>query len=731
MLVQSHLSLRSPPTQYPLRRQPSEYTSTISSTDPASTSRSSSTQAWISAYSNPTTPSQSDYNFGYCEDRLATNSNCVLSPSEEQQSVFDYNSTRPSHNFNHLRVHVQTPFGSSQDVELMQSDQAVTSSSWNFSNGQLTPTSARSHYRESSLSSLGSAGPASPFNSSTTSHPQVLLPPDSIGEPYYDGLPAVEYHHTFSKPVTPSQTPSQESFLIPPFQGYMNAYNANQQIATIMAVQKQQASGDDESTVVPEYSHSGRPSVASTHESPATPSIGEDYEERKPGESHLFTHGRCANESLLFGYSTDFRSTSSVPKLDRTMSDIYNDELYSPSFTYTSAPSTKSAEGAPIASRLQSDVFTQRLQTANSQHLSVSSQSPLEPPRDSASHFRVGSPLAPTSNSFGSPRIRINSAKQMREQQKAENDARALQQQMQRSSSQQTSPKTISPKDAMLEYHEAEQDAAVPLFSPQASQYRVQTAVARETSQSDLDETTSQQSFGSMATSRRESSSAFSTSSQVAQQQGSPFTFVPPSVSGRLQIPQQYPFVPQQRRQHSNASSLADRATEFSSTLGLMESKSHEYAPEVSDLRKPTGSAADGGTYTCTYHGCTLRFETPAKLQKHKREGHRQVTPMTSGRCGSSEGGMTSAALRDTQAGPHFCKRINPSTGKPCNTAFSRPYDLTRHEDTIHNARKQKVRCHLCTEEKTFSRNDALTRHMRVVHPEVDFPSKSRRRSHD
>jgi uncharacterized Zn-finger protein len=92
---------------------------------------------------------------------------------------------------------------------------------------------------------------------------------------------------------------------------------------------------------------------------------------------------------------------------------------------------------------------------------------------------------------------------------------------------------------------------------------------------------------------------------------------------------------------------------------------------------------------------------------------------------------MTSAALmRNSQAGPHKCDRINPSTGKPCNTVFSRPYDLTRHEDTIHNARKQKVRCHLCTEDKSFSRNDALTRHMRVVHPEVEF-GRSRRKHHD
>ena len=90
---------------------------------------------------------------------------------------------------------------------------------------------------------------------------------------------------------------------------------------------------------------------------------------------------------------------------------------------------------------------------------------------------------------------------------------------------------------------------------------------------------------------------------------------------------------------------------------------------------------------------------------------------------------MTSAALRNTQNGPHKCERINPSTGKPCNTIFSRPYDLTRHEDTIHNARKQKVRCHLCTEEKTFSRNDALTRHFRVCHPDHPELHKTRRRN--
>lgn len=142
-------------------------------------------------------------------------------------------------------------------------------------------------------------------------------------------------------------------------------------------------------------------------------------------------------------------------------------------------------------------------------------------------------------------------------------------------------------------------------------------------------------------------------------------------------------------------------------------------------MPRPEDTSSDSGTYTCTYHGCTQRFETPAKLQKHKRDAHRQSSPTVGST--PAQAGPGSLGLRNSQAGPHKCDRTNPSTGKPCNSIFSRPYDLTRHEDTIHNARKQKVRCHLCTEEKSFSRNDALTRHMRVVHPDVDWPGKIRK----
>ena len=89
----------------------------------------------------------------------------------------------------------------------------------------------------------------------------------------------------------------------------------------------------------------------------------------------------------------------------------------------------------------------------------------------------------------------------------------------------------------------------------------------------------------------------------------------------------------------------------------------------------------------------------------------------------------TAEAYRNRHHSPFRCDRPNPTTGKPCNAVFPRAYDLTRHEDTIHSARKQRIRCIHCVEDKNFSRRDALTRHMRVVHPDVDYPGRKRRRA--
>ncbi|KAL2071260.1 hypothetical protein VTL71DRAFT_12495 [Oculimacula yallundae] len=137
----------------------------------------------------------------------------------------------------------------------------------------------------------------------------------------------------------------------------------------------------------------------------------------------------------------------------------------------TSVPPISSSKGEE-ESRLrqnpilaQNDTLSQRLQAANSQHLSANIQTPLTVPSRERSPFRQGSPLAPAGNTFGqqSSNVRFGTAQHLRQQQKAESDARALQQQFERFSSEHS----ISPKDVDLLYHENEEDANSPLIPPQ------------------------------------------------------------------------------------------------------------------------------------------------------------------------------------------------------------------------------------------------------------------------
>lgn len=190
--------------------------------------------------------------------------------------------------------------------------------------------------------------------------------------------------------------------------------------------------------------------------------------------------------------------------------------------------------------------------------------------------------------------------------------------------------------------------------------------------------------------------------------------------------------LPLERSHKLHSSRRSDRMLDFPTHFAFIESSESEAPPssggsmtKTAETEKPDSSASTG-TYSCTYEGCIHRFSTLQKLQKHKRDEHRTESSITPG-IGS---GMSTAQLmeRNSQTGPHQCDKINPTTGMPCMTIFSRPYDLTRHEDVINNIGKQKARCALCQRNKTFSRRDALTRHMRVIHPNVDFPGKHGRR---
>jgi hypothetical protein len=650
-------------------------------------------------------------------------------------------SRRPS-NASIVGANFKFPFEtSSQSLSQVPDLMPSSESSWLVQSQQQTPRAAHrlGHNRESSLSSLNSNGPASPFTTNT-SNPQIAITDTTDGFHDLSGSDA-NYSYQLGKPMladnfyTTLQSLSNQAAAtgasdMPFADGLVNmsAPQLLQQPQQQPSLQQRRAgrgllpAADVSSMGSTTRSHPA--SVASSTvggDSPATPSFQEpvaedDDRRRKNGEitpelpiqlQYFLDYPTVHDDLSSLYFDAVFNNNSNnVPKLDRTMTDVYGDELYSPHFTITSASPPPQAQVAMSPSN--GDMFNQRLVQANQQHLSAL-QSPISASSRNNSPFRHGSPLAPSLNDFSQQgaQIRLRSAQQIRERQKQERDARVLQEQLARASNpqqqqqqqqqQQGTPSTISPKDAMLEFNETDEANNFPLFP---------TTDASTFDLSQMSKVTPPQQPAQAFTQQR-------TPLQTA------FDFSMPT---NMQMPQQYPFVARPRQTQQSATPTASNFSRMSSV------DTNNSGSEAGPIQRPARTNADGGTYTCTYHGCTLRFDTPQLLQKHKREGHRQANALSTIRTPVAPPPGVPESLIGSQAGPHRCDRINPSTGKPCNTVFSRPYDLTRHEDTIHNARKKKVRCNLCTEEKTFSRADALTRHYRVCHPDVDFPGKHRRR---
>lgn len=603
-------------------------------------------------------------------------------------------------------------------VPLFPKADAMQTEAWMPNGHQVTPRSVGhfGHNRESSRSSLGSNGPLSPY-SHNLANPQIAVN-DAVGDtfPVFHGADDFSNYQLAAKSF-PGVT--HDNFYTSTLPGYGSGDGAQLPSYPYVATAPRRR---NERGLMPPSDHlvassrSQPVSVASSiaSDSPATPA-GEPEEDRRHTSGEISSNSL---EDLLERLSRAPRSPqmehaalSSVPRLDRTMSDAYGDELFRPNFTIASS-------SGPTSISPTSDLFNQRLQAANNQHLSAVTNSPISATSRDRSPFRQGSPLAPMPlhdfpSSLGPSQARFGSAQQMREQTKALRDAQAMQQQIARSADTST-PQTISPKDAMLEFNEPDGDANFPLFPPQQDTNGFHNAGAMHKAAA----AQSQPMFHGL----QMDTGAFN-------------NLLASSMPQPIPVPQQYPFIPQPRPQSAVPSmSNGSSATTRLGSADTATESGHSATPHrLDDMR------ANGGTYTCTYHGCTQRFATPALLQKHKREGHRQAHGLGAARRpdGAVSAGMTSvgvgspgmtSALLNTQAGPHRCDRLNPSTGKPCNAVFSRPYDLTRHEGTIHNPNKQKVRCDLCTDDKTFSRADALTRHYKVCHPDIEFPGKHRRR---
>jgi len=530
-------------------------------------------------------------------------------------------------------------------------------------------TGRSTHNRDVSLSSFGSvAGPASPY-SRTSANPRIAVNDSSLDDlaDLHAGVDAMAHNHYSIK----SYGGQPADVLYGGMPVYHPIPNADQSVS-LMPPTGGAAS-----------SRRSRPvSVASSimSDSPATPSLGDP-------EDHHVSHPAST------------MAAQTIPKLARTVTDAYGDELYSPNFHLT--PS-KQSPGAKADSARNNDIFAQALQAAN--HFGMHPTQPYQANRGH-SPFREGAPLAPVSTlnmvaartSGGAPRIATPTSGVSTDTARSAGGAYGLAQAGGHPSEPNT-PHTISPKDTFLEF-QPEGDDDFTLFGPSATPFGAPDVGKYQQ--------TSQNTVLLPAGQPRQPATNFGYY---------PAQAVSYDVQSRL--PQQYPFIRQQQMPL-----VAPGVGRGAQPLGEVR---HPTQPAVGLSNKPTGASADGGTYTCTYHGCSLRFETPALLQKHKREGHRQAHGLNS--AGRRLESTATTGLFNTQSGPHKCDRINPTTGKPCNTVFSRPYDLTRHEDTIHNIRKLKVRCEICTEEKTFSRADALTRHFRVCHPGVDIPTKHRKR---
>lgn len=424
-------------------------------------------------------------------------------------------------------------------------------------------------------------------------------------------------------------------------------------------------------------SSSSRHSI-SEHDTPPTPRHSNEH----------YSHGPANREDYYFPSaivnwldeclpSEPLEATHNGPKLMRTVSDAVQDELYNPGIAPGTAHS--SAEQAPsnVASQ-----FPSIFQQAQSQHaMARSSAAQQQQLLRDHSPFRANSPLHPsrTQAEMTSPATatffpNFNQSARAQREREQQQQAQALKAQMEKEYEEmRQAPKTISPKDAYLEYHADEPNGVNgSLFASQSSHDETgsQHSTASGSYHSSLgdEEDIKIEPDYDLHNGRRNSD---------AMNYGMQYNYV------NHQQPQQHIQYPSWPADHHSSQEYSDH---------------HVY-------ERPDDTSASSGAYSCTVHGCPLRFPTASKMSKHRREAHRHTTPM---------GGHLS--VRAQHAGPHKCTRINPTTGKPCNTIFSRPYDLTRHEDTIHNTQRQKVRCEICGDEKTFSRYDALTRHKKVKH---------------
>jgi hypothetical protein len=415
----------------------------------------------------------------------------------------------------------QLPQGFAQPPMLSANNTNTGLESWNnYGNvqGQSLQTPSqnqnrnRGHQRASSSSSVGSS--ASQYQA---------VGPSSGYQSFQNHLP------------TPSQTPTQDSF--------MNGNNFSSNFApnmdhTMSAHMSMKQALMDQSDDVPDYAHSTGQSVSSYgHDSPATPHTAQDD----------------------MDFKTPANDMRPVPKFERTYTDIAADTgFYEPSAVTQTVSQSKPAQSS-LLSPYRSNA-NENVQRALQAAQYARSQSPSSTASRSDSPFRKSSPYRQPSNSFNSP---MNTAVAAREQNRQADAAYAMKSQMQPSDD--SEPKTISPKDALLDFRESDEESKVPLFPDSgASEYDGQYNGGeqyRTATQSSFDAPSSSQSYGRDSWATPQFSPNFSTATAPSLQQSSSFNFATPSIGNMHSLPMNAPS--QYRSTPNTMASAVDQTPEF------------------------------------------------------------------------------------------------------------------------------------------------------------------------
>ena len=377
-----------------------------------------------------------------------------------------FNYPKPS-----IRVQPSIPTSYSRSATVVEDGSASSVNPWrDFDDGgggearyhQSAGSNARRHRASASTSSAASNGSGSQRygHAPTYQSRPASSPPTSATYPIDSSSMSISTHDDeskgFSKHLpTPTHTPTHEPFLATSF------HNFNPQVhpdSTTLAAHlaMKQALLDHHSSLglmeedTPGFTHSGRHSVSSYEQSPATPlTVYEDFADERfkasastgEIESHEFIQS-WMEEYLRFDDEPDVNSNSSnvgvggrqttVPKFERTMTEIYADELYNP-MDATSAPPPPPPQPSQSRNGGNSLLLLSPYRNVVNELLHAANEARCQSPADSAtravSPFRNGSPLAPLSYDNSSSHMRMASATSAREQQKSQADAFAMKRQ--------------------------------------------------------------------------------------------------------------------------------------------------------------------------------------------------------------------------------------------------------------------------------------------------------------